>query len=67
MPSMLVVLLSSSAHVAVELNSIFASAKHRESGFEKVDLIMHGKMSFIFNTQYMYDSSSNFTQMLFCK
>ena len=26
---------SSSAHVAVELNFIFASAKHRESGFNR--------------------------------
>ena len=37
---------SSSAHVAVELDSIIASGKHRESEFEKVDLIVHGKMSF---------------------
>ena len=36
---------SSSAHVAVELDSIFASGKNGESGFEKVDLIVHGKMS----------------------
>ena len=35
---------SSSAHVAVEMDSYFASAKHRESGLEKVDLIVHGKM-----------------------
>ena len=27
------------------LDSIFTSGKHRESGFEKVDLIVHGKMS----------------------
>ena len=38
---------SSSAHVAVELNSIFASGKHQESRFEKVDLIVHGKISFL--------------------
>ena len=60
MPSLLVLVLSSSAHVAVELDSIFASAKHREGGFEKVDLIMHGKVSFIFNTEYRYDSNSKF-------
>ena len=30
---------SSSVHVAVELDSIFASGKHQESGLEKVDLI----------------------------
>ena len=54
MPSMLLIVLSSSAHVAVELDSIFASAKHRESGFEKVDLIMYGKMSLEY--MYMYDS-----------
>ena len=44
---------SSSAHVAVELDSIFASGKHRESGFEKVDLIVHGKMTFLFTTEYV--------------
>ena len=42
---------SSSVHVAVELDSIFASGKHQESGIEKVDLIMHGKMSFFFFPQ----------------
>ena len=42
---------SSSAYVAVELDSIFASGKHRESGFEKVDLIV--KMSFFFTTEYV--------------
>ena len=36
---------SSSVHVAVELDFIFDTGKHRESGFEKVDLIVHGKMS----------------------
>ena len=44
---------SSSAHVAVELDSIFASAKHRETGFEKVDLIVHGKMSFLVSRKYV--------------
>ena len=44
---------SSSAHVAVELDSIFASVKHRESGFQKVDLIVHGKMTFLFTTEYV--------------
>ena len=44
---------SSSAHVAVELHSFFASGRHRESGFEKVDLIVHGKMSFLFTTEYV--------------
>ena len=44
---------SSNAHVAVELDSIFASGKHRESGFEKVDLIVHVKMSFLFTTEYV--------------
>ena len=39
---------SSSAHVTVRLNSIFVSGKHRESGF-----IMHGKMSFLFTTEYV--------------
>ena len=42
---------SSSAHVAVELDLIFA--KNRESGFEKVDLIVHGKMSLFFPTKYV--------------
>ena len=42
---------SSSAYVAVELDSIFG--KLRESGFEKVDLIVHGKMSFFFTTEYV--------------
>ena len=44
---------SSSAHVAVELDSIFASGKHRESEFEKVDLIVHDKISFLFTTEYV--------------
>ena len=45
---------SSSAHVAVELHSFFALGRHRESGFEKVDLIVHGKMSFLFTiTEYV--------------
>ena len=40
---------SSSVHIAVELDSIFASGKHQESRLEKVDLIVHGKMSlFVF-------------------
>ena len=43
---------SCSAHVAVELDSIFVSGKYRESGFEKVDLIVHGKMTFLFSTKY---------------
>ena len=42
----------SSAHVAVELDSIFASGKNRESGFEKEHLFVHGKMSFLFTTEY---------------
>ena len=37
---------SSSANVAVELDSIFAV------NTEKVDLIMHSKMSFLFTTEY---------------
>ena len=37
---------ASSAHVAVELDSIFASGKHRESG-------VHGKMTFLFTTEYV--------------
>ena len=41
---------SSSAHVSVELDSIFASGKHRENGFEKVDLTVHSKMSFLFSS-----------------
>ena len=58
---------SSSAHVAVELDSIFASGKHRESEFEKVDLIMHGKMSFLFTTEYVkIRLQPNFMLMLFC-
>ena len=40
---------SSSAHVAVELDSIFASGKR----IEKVDLIVHGKMTFLFTTEYV--------------
>ena len=34
------------AHVAVELDFIFASDKHRENG-------VHGKMTFLFNTEYV--------------
>ena len=44
---------SRSAHVAVELDSIFASDKHSESGLEKVDLIVHDKMIFLFTTEYI--------------
>ena len=36
---------SSSAHVAVELDSIFASGKHRESGV--------WQMTFLFTTEYV--------------
>ena len=44
---------SRGANVAVELDSIFASGKNRESEFEKVDLVVHGKMSFFFfSTKY---------------
>ena len=39
----------------------FASGKHQESGLKKVDLIVHGKMSFVFSTKYVkLDSSSKF-------
>ena len=41
---------SSSAYVAVELDSIFDLGKHCECGFKKVDLIVHGKMNFFFST-----------------
>ena len=52
---------SSNVHVAVELDSIFASDKHRESGFEKVDLIIHGNMSFFLpKSMWKLDSSSKF-------
>ena len=46
MPSLLSSSSSSSAHVAVEMDSIFASGKHRESG-------LHGKMTFLFTTEYV--------------
>ena len=39
---------SSSAHVAVELDSILPQVKT-----EKVDLIVHGKMTFLFTTKYV--------------
>ena len=39
---------SSSAHVAVELNSILPQVNT-----EKVDLIVHGKMSLLFTTEYV--------------
>ena len=45
---------SSSSSATVELDSIFASdKKHRESGYEKVGLIVHGKMSFLFTTEHV--------------
>ena len=44
---------SGSNKKTLELDSIFASGKHRESGLEKVDLIVHGKMSFLFTTELM--------------
>ena len=51
-------------HVAVELDSMFASGKQRESGFEKVDLIVHGKMCF-FTTEYV-KIRLQLQLMLFC-
>ena len=48
---------SSSAHVAVELDSIFASGKHRESGFNPENgFNRHDKKSM----QWKLDSSSKF-------
>ena len=55
----LLVVLASSANVAVEFDSIFASGKYRERGFEKVDLIVHGKISFLFSTKYVKIISSS--------